>query len=116
MSMKTPGEVARVARVAVARRVGHVRQRAAHLALDRVGRQERLGVHRVQVVDAVEQRRLEAVGAQGAGDDVEDDRAAQAADVDRPRRRLGVVDDLRALADPGREFVRPVHGDAPRAL
>ena len=28
--------------------------------------------------------------------DVEDDRAAQAADVDRPRRRLRVVDDLRA--------------------
>ena len=48
-------------------------------------------------------------GAQRAGDDVEDDRPAQAADVDGPRRRLGVVDDLRA-ADPGREFVRPVHG------
>ena len=39
---------------------------------------------------------------------------AQAADVDRPRRRLRVVDDLRA-ADPGREFVRPVHADPPAA-
>ena len=56
-----------------------------------------------------------AVGAQRAGDDVEDDRAAQAADVDRPRRRLGVVDDLRA-ADPGREFVRPVHARLLRGL
>ena len=79
MSMNTPGEVAGVARVAVAGRVGDVGQRPAHLALDGVGRQERLGVHRVEVVDAVEERRLDAVGAQGAGDDVEDDRPAQAA-------------------------------------
>ena len=47
--------------------------------------------------------------AQGADDDVEDDRAAQAPDMDRPGRRLGVVDDLRA-ADPGRELVSPIHG------
>ena len=61
------GEVARVARVAVAGRVGHVRQRAAHLALDGVGRQERLGVHRVHVVDAVEQRRLDGRWRAGRG-------------------------------------------------
>ena len=65
---------------------GHVGQRAAHLALDRVGREQRLGVHRVHVVDAVEQRRLEAAGAEGARDDVEDDGAAEAADVDGPGR------------------------------
>ena len=47
-------------------------------------------------------------GAQGPGDDVEDDRAAQAADVDGPRRRLAVVDDLRA-ADRCGELVGPVH-------
>ena len=36
------------------------------------------------------------VRAQRARDRVEDDRAAQAADVDGARRGLGVVDDLRA--------------------
>ena len=46
--------------MAVAGLVGDVGERAAHLALDRVGRQERLGVHRVEVVDAVEERRLDA--------------------------------------------------------
>jgi hypothetical protein len=53
-------------------------QRPAHLALDGVGRQERLGVHRVEVVDAVEERGLEAARAQRAGDRVEDDRPAEA--------------------------------------
>ena len=55
--------------------VGDLRERTAHLALDRVGRQERLGIHRVHVVDAVQQRRRHAAIAQGPGDDVEDDRA-----------------------------------------
>ena len=98
MSMKICGVVARVRRVAVAGLVGHVGQRTAHLAVDRVGRQERLGVHRVEVVDAVEERRLDAVRAQRAGDRVEDDRPAQAADVDGPGRRLRVVDDLGAAS------------------
>ena len=39
----------------------------AHLVVDRVGRQERLGVHRVEVVDAVEERRLDALGRAGPG-------------------------------------------------
>ena len=60
-------EVAGVARVAVAGRVGHVGERPAHLALDGVGRQERLGVHRVQVVDAVQQRRLDGRWRAGRG-------------------------------------------------
>ena len=77
-----PGEMARVAGVAVAGRIGDVRQRPAHLALDRVRRQERLGVHRVEVVDAVQERRLDAGSAQRPGDGVEDDRTTQAADVD----------------------------------
>ena len=80
-----------VARMAITGRVGHVGERPAHLAIDRVGRQERLGVHRVHVVDAVQQRRLVAVGAQGTSDDVEDDRATEAAHVDRPR---GVFESL----------------------
>ena len=91
-----PGMVPRVGRVAVGLLVGHVGERPAHLALDRVGGQQRLGVHRVEVVDAVQQGRLEAAGAQGPGDDVEDDRAAQGADVDGAGRRLAVVDDLGA--------------------
>ncbi len=108
-----PREMAGVAGVAITGRVGDVGERPAHLAIDGVGRQQRLGVHRVHVIDAIQQRRLQAVGAQSPGDDVEDDRPAQAADVDRPGRRLRVVDDLRA-ADPGRELVRPVHADLPR--
>ena len=60
MSMNVCGVVPRVRGVAVAGLVRDVGERAAHLALDGVGRQERLGVHRVQVVDAVEERRLEA--------------------------------------------------------
>ena len=76
--------VAGVRRVAVAGLVGHVGQRPAHLGRHGIRRQERLGVHRVEVVDAVQQRRLDVVGAQRAGDRVEDDRPAQRTDVDRP--------------------------------
>ena len=88
----------------------HLRERAAHLAVNGVRGQQRLGVHRIQVVHAVQQGRLDTVGAQRAGDDVEDDGAAQAADVHRPGRRLRIVDDLgpdRLL----RKLVSPVHGD-----
>ena len=49
-----PGEVARVRVVAVAGRIRHVSQRAAHGRLHGIGRQQGLGIHRVQVVDAVE--------------------------------------------------------------
>ena len=66
MSMKSAGEMAGVRGVAVAGGVRDVGQRDAHLALDRVGRQQRLGVHRVEVVDPVEEGRGEAAGAQGA--------------------------------------------------
>ena len=103
------GEVPGVARVAVAGRVRDVGERATHLAIDRVGRQQRLGVHRIHVVDAVEVRRLDAVRPQGARDRVDDHGAAQAADVDRPRGRLRIVDDLRP-ADARGKFVGPVHG------
>jgi hypothetical protein len=100
----------RVRRVAVVDLVGDVGERPPHLMIDSVGRQERLGVHGVEVVDAVEQRRPDPVRAQRARDRVEDDRAAQAADVDGPRRRLRVVDDLRArVTDPLCQLVRPVH-------
>ena len=109
------GEVAGVARVAVAGRVGDVapaggpsrdRWRRASGAPGRPsgrGRRRRTGAS---------SRCPLARSARTI--DVEDDRAAQAADVDRPGRRLGVVDDLRA-ADPGREFVSPVHRAVCRA-
>ena len=100
--------VAGVRRMTVAGLVRDVGQRAAHLVLDGVRGKERLGVHRIEVVDAVQELGLEAVRAQGADDHVEDDRPAQAADVDRPGRRLAVVDDLRP-ADRYGEFVGPVH-------
>ena len=105
------GVVAGVRRVAVALLVGDVGQRTTHLGVDRVRRQEGLGIHRVHVVDAVEQGRLDAVHSQRPGDRVEDDGPAQAADVDGPGRRLRVVDDLRArVPDPLSEFVGPVQG------
>ena len=98
--------------MAIAVGIRHVGQRAAHLALDGIWAQERLGIHRVKVVHAVEERGLEPAGAQGAGDDIQDDRAAKAADVDRPRWGLGVIDDLRSL-DACRQLVSPVHGCSP---
>ncbi len=109
------GVMAGVRGVAVADLVGDVGQRLAHLGRDRVRGQERLGVHRVEVVDAVQQGRRDIVGAQRARDRVEDDRPAQRSDVDRPRRGLRVIDDLGArVADPQREFVRPVVCRLPR--
>jgi hypothetical protein len=102
------GEVAGVAGVAVARGIGDVGQRSAHLPLDGVRGEEGLGVHGIHVVDAVQEGGEQAALAEGAADDVEDDRAAEAPDVDGPGRRLRVVDDLRPLDRRG-ELVRPVH-------
>jgi hypothetical protein len=98
--------VARVRGVAVGLLVGDVGEGAAHRLVHRVGRQERLGVHRVEVIDAVQERGLAPGGAQRPGDHVEDDRPAQAADVHGSGRRLGVVDDLRS-GDPRGQLVRP---------
>src|SRR6478736_5176152 len=78
----------------------------------RVRRQERLCVHRVEIVDAVEERGLDTARTERAGDHVEDDGAAEAADVDGPGRRLRVVDDLRAI-HARCELIRPVHVFAP---
>ena len=94
--------------MAVVDLVGNARERAAHLALDGVGRQQRLRIHGIHVVDAVQVRRDDAVGPQCADDDIEDDRPAQAADVDGPGRRLRVVDDL-GTADGRRQLVGPIH-------
>ena len=101
------GVVARVRGVAVAGLVGDMGQRPAHLVLDRVGGQERLGVHRIKVVDPVQQGGGGPAGAQRPGDHVEDHRPAQAADVDGARG--AVVDDLRP-DDRGGQLVRPIHG------
>jgi hypothetical protein len=78
-----------------------------HLSLDGVRRQERLGIHGIEVVDAVEVGRVHAAGTQGPDDDVEDDRTTEASDVDRPRGCLAVVDDLRTR-DAGRQIIGPV--------
>ena len=103
------GVVASVRGVAVRLLVRDVGERPAHRAVDGVGRQERLGVHRVHVVDAVEIGRLEAASAHRPHDDVEENGATKAADVDGPRGGLRVVDDLRA-GDAGRKLIGPVHG------
>jgi hypothetical protein len=102
--------VARVRGVKFVDLIRHMSERPAHLVLDGVGRQERLCIHRVEVIDSVEQCRLDAVRAKRARDRIEDHGAAQASDVDGTRGRLRVVDDLRArVTDPLRELVRPVH-------
>ena len=106
--MNSAGEVARVVRVAVAGRGGHVGQRHAHVALDRVGRQQRLGVHRVEVVDAVEERRLVPLARSAR---------AMASRTTGPRRLPtwtvpdGVFESLTTCGPltRGRELVRPVH-------
>src|SRR5450756_203972 len=72
------------------------------------GGQERLGIHRVHVVDAVEERRRHAAVAQCPGDDVEDDRATETPDVNRPGGSLRVVDELRPV-NGGGQLVGPVH-------
>jgi hypothetical protein len=106
------GVVAGVGVVPVGLLVRDVREGPPHLAIDRIGREERLGIHRVEVVDAVQERGRVAGGAQRADDHVEDDRAAEAPHVDGPGRGLGVVDDLRS-GDLCRELVSPFHGCAP---
>ncbi len=63
-------------------RRGHTHEWRAHVAVDRVARQQRLVVHRVHVVDAVEESRVDTTLAQRPPDRVVDDRAAQAADMD----------------------------------
>ncbi len=104
--------MAGVRRVAITGEVGDVRERHAHVALDGVGRQQRLGIHRVEIVDAIEQGRLEPAGPQGSRDDIEDDGPTEAADMDSAGRGLGVVDDLRPLDRCG-ELVSPVHARSP---
>jgi hypothetical protein len=103
------GVVASVRGVAIRLLVRNVRERLAHRVGDSVRRQERLGVHRIHVVDAVEIRDLKPARPHRANDDVEENGTTQAADVDSPRRRLRVVDDLRP-ADALCEFVSPVLG------
>ena len=69
--------------MAVAGLIGDVCERPAHLVLDRVGRQKRLGVHRVEIIDPVEQRRIDLVRTKSARDRIKDDGAAEAPDMHR---------------------------------
>ncbi len=75
-------EVARIAGMRRTRRRRHVGKRDAHVLLDRVGRQQRLRVHGVQVLDAVAELDLSAVLGHGAPDGVMQHDAAQAAHMD----------------------------------
>ena len=70
--------VVRVGRTIGRRDVG---QRDAHVLLDRVGRQQRLRIHGVEVLDAVAELDLRAVLRDRAADRVVQHDAAQAADV-----------------------------------
>ena len=106
------GVVTGIGGVAVAGLVRDGRQGRAHVAIHRVGRQERLRIHRIHVVDPVDQGRGDAVGTQRSHDHVEDDGPAEAPDVDGARRGLAVVDDLGA-GHPRRQLIRPVHRVAP---
>ena len=86
----------------------------AHVALHRVGGEERLRIHRVHIFDAVAELHRDAAVAQGAGNSVVHDRSAQAANVHRPRWGLRVVDDL-GPGDACGEFVCPIHAGNPSA-
>ena len=63
----------------------HTREWRSHVAVDRVRGQQRLRVHGVHVVDAVQEARLPAGAQQSPIDRIVKDDAAQGADVDRPR-------------------------------
>ena len=103
------GVMAGVRRMTVRNLVRDVGQGPAHLVVDCVGRQERLGIHRVHVVDAVQERRVDVGPTQRPDDDIEDDGTAERADMDGPGRGLAVIDDLRS-ADARCKLVGPVHG------
>ena len=62
-----------------------------------------------EVVDAIEVGGLHAGGADGAHEDVVDDRSTQAADVDGAGGGLRVVEDL-GSGESGRQLVGPEHG------
>ena len=107
-----PGEVPGVRVMTVTGGIGHVRQRHAHGALDGIGRQERLGIHRVEIVDAVAELHRDVRPTKRAGNGVDHHRTTQASDVNGARRRLRVVDDLRAGSRRG-ELVSPEHAAQP---
>ena len=58
-----------------------MRERYAHVLLDRVGREQRLRVHRIEVFDPVAELDLGPVLGDGATDRVVQHDTAQAADV-----------------------------------
>ena len=87
-------EMAGVVGRAAAFRGRDAAQRCAHVALDGVGGQQRLRVHGVHVVHAVEKGGIDAGLPQRPIDRIVEDDPSQAADVDRARRRLRIVDDL----------------------
>ena len=72
----------------------HSAEWSAHVAVDRVGRQQCLGVHGVHVVDAVQEPCLQPGAEQGPVDRIVKDDAAQRANMNRPRGRFRVVDYL----------------------
>ena len=86
----------------------------AHVALHRVGGQERLRIHRIHVFDAIAELHGDAAVAQGTCDGVVHDRSAEATNVHRPRWGLGVVDDL-GPGDACGEFICPIHAGNPSA-
>ncbi len=103
------GEVARVVGRVAPRGGGHVREGPAHGRLDGIGRQQGLGVHGVQVLDAVTERDVQAAFRDGAADGIVEHHAAQAAHVDGARGSLGIVDDLRPIDGRGK-LVGPEEG------
>ena len=104
---EVPGVVGRAATF----RRGHAGKWRTHVAVDGIGCELGLGVHRVHVVDAVEERRGHTRCLQRAMDGVVEYDPTQRSDMDRPRRGFGIVDDLRS-ADGSGEFVGPIHGGA----
>jgi hypothetical protein len=76
-------EMARVVWMGTALRGRDVSQRDAHVLLDGIGRQQRLGVHRVEILYPVAELYLAAMPGDRPANGVMEHDAAQAAHMDR---------------------------------
>ena len=109
-----PHKVPRVVFSAAPLRCGNVCERNAHVALHRVGGEERLRIHRIHIFNAVAELHGDAAVAQGTSNGVVHNRPTKAANVHRPRWGLRVVDNL-GPGDACGEFICPIHAGNPSA-
>ena len=109
-----PHKVARIVFGAAPLGCGNVCERNAHVALHRIGGEERLRIHCVHIFDAVTELHGDAAITQGASNGVVHHGSTQGANVHGPRWGLRIVDDL-GPGDACGEFVCPIHAGNPSA-